>query len=144
MCPTHLNPSTFVDGLAPHFETPFVYRRGTFELPRLVPLSLLGRVAFAHWRAPLFGSGHGFDSRGRPSIGTVRIVSLKYGATKELFPTNRCTNPRKRGWEGFDARTRRPPCRAMTTVCTCNPDVHWTHNRELTVNQYPIRGYCAT
>ena len=64
-----------------------------------------------------------------PFHGLVRIVPLKYKGAKGTNPYNRCTNPRKRGWEGFDARTQRPLCRAMTTVCTCNPGVHWTHTR---------------
>jgi len=37
---------------------------------------------------------------------------------------DRCTTPGNRGWEGFDEHTFNTTCDSMTTVYTCDPDVH--------------------
>jgi hypothetical protein len=57
----------------------------------------------------------------------IRTVPLKCGNEKETVPTNRCTTPRKRGWEGSNS----PPedtGACDDTVCTCDPGVHWTRS----------------
>ncbi|CDK38347.1 hypothetical protein BN903_22 [Halorubrum sp. AJ67] len=46
------------------------------------------------------------------------------GDATRIEHDDRCTIPGNRGWEGFDERPAHTRGDSMTTVYTCDPDVH--------------------
>ena len=73
------------------------------------------------------GGSPGFNSQRVHSrdAPTNRVPYKEDGDTVNPEP-NRCTSPRKRGWEGSNAS--RSHGKRDEIVCTCNPGVHWTRS----------------